>query len=191
MGPFTYTTTYSVSRIFFDPGAVLASAPRMSYQLLMRERESRPHRVAEPLRRLLQRIDPERRLHVYDVWRFWEQEVGESIAARAEPASFRRGVLSVRVSGHAWMQELQFMKETIRDRLNARLGAAMIRDIYFVSGTVTARAKTDAPPPAETRPVTVPRLPRLSDRRLAEVFARLVDAQARVASRGRGSKDGD
>ncbi len=155
----------------------------------MRARQTRPRRVAETLQRLLQRIDPDRRLRAYEVWTFWEEEVGETIAARAEPAGFRRGVLSVRVNGHAWMQELQFMKETIREKLNARLGAELIRDIYFVSGSVTARVSEDASPAPKTRSVAVPALPRISDPQLAEVFGRLVDAQARAASRRRDAKD--
>jgi len=90
--------------------------------------------VADTLRRVLQRIDPDHRLEVYRLWTFWREEVGQAIAARAEPAGFRAGVLSVRVNSAAWMQELQFMKEELRERLNARLGADLIRDIYFVSG---------------------------------------------------------
>ena len=93
----------------------------------------RPNLLGDALRQVLQRIDPERRLAVYRVWVFWDDVVGAAVAARAQPASFRDGVLSVRVGGAAWMQELQFMKEDVRERLNERLGAELIRDIYFVS----------------------------------------------------------
>ena len=155
----------------------------------MRARQTRPRRVAETLQRLLQRIDPDRRLRVYEVWTFWEEEVGETIAARAEPAGFRRGVLSVRVNGHAWMQELQFMKETIREKLNARLGAELIRDIYFVSGSVTARVSVDASPSGGDALRRGPRLAanqRPATRRGIRPLGR---AQARAASRRRDAKD--
>lgn len=137
----------------------------------------RPDRVADALRQVLQRIDPERRLAVYRVWVFWEDVVGAAVAARAQPASFRDGVLSVRVGGAAWMQELQFMKEEVRERLNARLGAELIRDIYFVSGVVE-RPRAAAPRPADARPDDGEpmELPPIRDPRIREVFARIARA---------------
>ena len=78
---------------------------------------SAPEQLADALRQVLQRIDPERRLPAYRTWALWAETVGAAVAAHAEPAGFRDGVLSVRVAGSAWMQELQFMKETLRERL--------------------------------------------------------------------------
>lgn len=141
----------------------------------------RPDRVADALRQVVQRIDPDRRLAAYRVWTFWAEEVGPAVAARAEPAAFRDGVLSVRVAGAAWMQELQFMKEELRQRLNDRLGAELIRDIYFVSGAVRRAAR--APRPAATPPAEPPvALPAVSDPKLAAVLARLAEA---ARTRGR------
>lgn len=144
---------------------------------------ARPDRVADALRQVVQRIDPDRRLAAYRLWTFWSDVVGAAVAARAEPASYRDGVLSVRVAGAAWMQELQFMKDELRQRLNARLGAELIRDIYFVSGAAPRRA------PAATRPVAPPRaveppiaLPEVTDPALAAVLARLAEA---ARTRGR------
>ena len=146
-----------------------------------------PSRVAEPLERLLRRIDPRRQFRVYRLWKFWAEEVGEPIAAQAQPAGFHAGVLSVRVSTHAWMQELQFLKEIIRERLNARLGSDLIRDIYFVSGptTSTGRVAPDAEPAATTPEAAPPPLPPLRDPRLASVFDNLVRAHSRRRRRSR------
>ena len=143
---------------------------------------SPPGRLADALRQVLQRIDPDRRLPAFRVWALWAEAVGDAVAAHAEPAGFRDGVLSVRVASAAWMQELQFMKEALRERLNERLGAALIRDIYFVSGRVAAppvpappavREDCDEPPVA---------LPALQDPDLAAIIARLAGA---ARSRGR------
>ena len=143
-----------------------------------------PGRVADALRQVVQRIDPDRRLAAYRVWTFWTEEVGPAVAARAEPAAFRDGILSVRVSGAAWMQELQFMKEELRERLNRRLGAPLIRDIYFVSGAAPRPAKATAPPAEEpTAPLEAPiELPPVSDPALAALLRRLAEA-ARTRSR--------
>lgn len=146
----------------------------MTSRVMTRPR-AHPDRVANALRQVVQRIDPERRLPAYRVWTFWADAVGAAIADRAEPAGFRDGVLSVRVAGAAWMQELQFMKDELRERLNARLGAPLIRDIYFVSGAV-ARAAALHTPAAPTAPPPLEAaiaLPPLKDPRLAAVTARL------------------
>ncbi|HSP98661.1 MAG TPA: DUF721 domain-containing protein [Candidatus Dormibacteraeota bacterium] len=144
---------------------------------------NRPNRVADALRQVVQRIDPDRRLAAYRLWTFWADEVGAAVAARAEPAAFRDGVLSVRVAGAAWMQELQFMKDELRQRLNQRLGADLIRDIYFVSGPAPKPARTPPPAPQPPRAVEAPiTLPAVSDPALAAVLARLAEA---ARTRGR------
>jgi predicted nucleic acid-binding Zn ribbon protein len=146
----------------------------------------RPGRLDDTLRQVVQRIDPDRRLAAYRLWTFWDELVGEAVAARAQPSAYRDGVLSVRVNGAAWMQELQFAKETLRARINERLGDALIRDLYFISGTVTRAAapRPAAPPPAnEPEDDTPLALPAVRDPRLAAVLARIARAHRR---RGRG-----
>jgi hypothetical protein len=147
----------------------------------MRREGSGPSGIGAVLERVVRRIDPERRLHVYRIWRFWADEVGAGIAAHAQPSGFRAGVLAVRVDSPAWMQELQFLKDDLRARLNARLGQELVREIYFVSGPATEA--TPAPPPRAAAPPAVaaepPPLPPLRDPRLAEVFARVIRAHAK------------
>jgi predicted nucleic acid-binding Zn ribbon protein len=62
----------------------------------------------------------------------WDEVVGQTIAHHARPTRIRRGLLFIAVDGSVWMQELQFLKETIRERLNARLGGDVVRDLFFV-----------------------------------------------------------
>lgn len=147
--------------------------------------------VGKVLRDVIKRIDPEQRLGAFEVWNFWDDAVGVALARRARPSAYRNGVLIVTVSAHAWMQELQFMKDTLRDNLNARLGSDMIRDIYFVSGVVDAAnttpsdaTKDDARELATTAPPVA--LPNIADPDLAAVFRRLVEAQARRRRRPSG-----
>jgi predicted nucleic acid-binding Zn ribbon protein len=143
-----------------------------------------PSRADDTMRRLLRRIDPQGRLEVYRVWTFWAEEVGEAIATRAEPAAYRAGVLTIRVSSAAWMQELQFLKESLRSKLNARLGAEQIQDIAFVSGAVgqgrqsERRPRVAAPMQAAPASRALDELPR-RDPELAAVFERLIRAQQR------------
>lgn len=108
----------------------------------MANQSSPPSPVSELVGRVLRRIDPERKLDAYRVWIFWDEEVGAAIAARAQPSGYHRGILSVRVTSHSWMQELQMMKDTLRERLNRRLGQELIRDIYF---TIAPQAVDEKP----------------------------------------------
>jgi hypothetical protein len=142
--------------------------------------------VGDVLDDVLRRVDPEHQLHAYAIWTFWNDEVGSAIAQRAQPTHFRNGVLSVTVATHTWMQELQFMKDTIRERLNARLGATLVRDIFFVSGRIAADAALPASEVVATQtPSIAPvpagslALPPIADPELAAAFARVLAARAR------------
>jgi hypothetical protein len=149
----------------------------------MARRRSRPDRVDDALQHVLQRIDPDRHIELF---RIWAAEVGPAVAARTVPSAFRDGVLSVRVSGAAWMQELQFVKDDIRARLNARLGGEVVRDVYFVSGGAERKpTPKPSPPPRQAADAADEdvEMPKLRDPRLAEVFERL----ARAHRRRRGS----
>jgi len=149
----------------------------------MKPTPSPPSVVGDVLSSVLKRVDPDQQLRTYRLWTFWREEVGELIARRAQPERVRNGILFVTVATHSWMQELQFMKEEIRERLNTRLGAPLIRDIFFVSGAVAA--EPEAPAPADEPGADVPAsgaliaLPPIADPQLAAAFARLLEARAR------------
>lgn len=149
-------------------------------------------RLSGPLDGLLARYDPDGRIRVYRLWDFWDEVVGEAIAQRARPYRLRDGVLMVQVSSHTWMQELQFLKQEIRAKLNAKLEAALITDLHFVPGKW--REKKEQPPPAPLPPipVVVPELPSTGSPELDEVIQRVAVAAARRRAfekkRGRGSR---
>ncbi len=157
-------------------------------------RPSPPSGVAEVLSRVLQRVDPEQQLRAYDIWTFWNDEVGTLIARRAQPAGFRDGVLFVSVATHGWMQELRMMKDTIRDRLNARLAANLVSDIHFDYGSVENEPEPAAAPVCELDEPALLSLPAIPDPTLAAAFTRVLRARAkrvaparkRTSSRGTG-----
>jgi Dna[CI] antecedent DciA-like protein len=150
-----------------------------------------PSPVGNVLDAVLKRVDPEQELRAFDIWSFWNAEVGEVIARRAQPARFRNGILFVSVATHSWMQELQFLKDDLRTRLNTRLGAELVRDIYFVSGGADSiSTSTPEPPPAtaasaELAASSLIVLPPIADADLANAFARVVEARARRGARER------
>lgn len=73
----------------------------------------------------------------------WNCIVGEKIAERTEPVSLRKGVLKVKVSNHSWLQQLQFLKEEIRERINGKLGREVLTNIFFQVGEITVTAKKE------------------------------------------------
>jgi predicted nucleic acid-binding Zn ribbon protein len=76
------------------------------------------------------------RMRGYAVWGVWDQAVGETVAQQAQPAFVRGGVLFVKCSSSAWMQQLQFMKGNICKELNRLLRKEVIKDIRFQMGMI-------------------------------------------------------
>ena len=153
----------------------------------MRPANERASKVVDVLGDVLKRVDPEQQMRVYRIWNFWAEEVGELIARRAQPSRFRNGILFVTVATQSWMQELQFMKEKIRERRNVRLGAELVRDIFFVSGKVEA-APHDEPRATPLAGRALVALPLLADPALAAAFTRVVEARAQRLARNRRGK---
>jgi hypothetical protein len=91
----------------------------------------------------LKRLDPTGRLGEYGVWPIWNEAVGDTIARNAQPEKIRQGTLFVKVSSPVWMQQLQYLKDTIADKINQTLGKEVVKNIFFVIGKV--EAKTAAP----------------------------------------------
>jgi predicted nucleic acid-binding Zn ribbon protein len=86
----------------------------------------------------LKRLDLSPRLEDYRIWPIWNDVVGKPIARNAQPEKIRNGTLFVKVTSPVWMQQLQYMKEMVAERLNQRLGAEVVKNIFFVVGKVKA-----------------------------------------------------
>lgn len=65
----------------------------------------------------------------WKLWRKWEDYVGKTISAQSEPVGYVRGTLYVWVKNSSWMQQLVFMRETMRDTINKKLGFVYIKNI--------------------------------------------------------------
>ncbi len=100
-------------------------------------------RLGEILIQSLKRLNLAGRLTEYSVWPIWDETVGPTIARHAQPEKIRRGTLLVKVSAPTWMQQLQYMKDMIVEKLNQRLGKEVVKNIFFVVGKV----ETEGPPP--------------------------------------------
>ena len=64
----------------------------------------------------------------------WKEVVGETVAAHSKPRSLRRGVLLVATTSPAWAQQLSFLREDIKSRVNEYLGENAVREVRMEGG---------------------------------------------------------
>lgn len=70
------------------------------------------------------------------IWEIWNDAVGKTVSANAQPWAFKGTLLLVHVSSSAWLYQLRFMKQTMLTQVNTALGRDMITDIKFKIGCV-------------------------------------------------------
>ena len=103
----------------------------------------RPAPVANLLESVFRGTPTEKRLREGKIWLIWDGVVGEQIAARARPVRFSGGVLTVLVVTPPWMQQLNFLKKALMEKLNGALGEPLVTEIFLKAG------KPDLPPAPE------------------------------------------
>jgi len=103
-----------------------------------RARMSFPLPVPGFLQESLQSLGLAERLRDAEIWRVWPDAVGAVVAARARPLRIINGTLTVAVSSAPWMQELHFMTGMMKEKLNEKLGAEVVREIVLKAGRVDA-----------------------------------------------------
>jgi predicted nucleic acid-binding Zn ribbon protein len=80
------------------------------------------------------RIDVD--LDAYRLWQQWDEVVGAAIAQNTRPEAIKGKLLLVKVSSAPWMQQLQFLKPELIEKLNQTLGKELVEDIRFQIGQV-------------------------------------------------------
>jgi predicted nucleic acid-binding Zn ribbon protein len=137
--------------------------------------------AAEVLRAVLPNLASAERLQEYRVWEVWEEAVGRLVARKAQPKKIQHGKLFVTVGNSVYLQEMQFYKMHIRDAVNQRLGAPLIKDIFFVLGRVQDVAIRPEPPPPlrPLPPYSELQVPKLNRPELQSAFASLLAARRR------------
>jgi predicted nucleic acid-binding Zn ribbon protein len=69
------------------------------------------------------------------IWKVWEDVVGPTIAKNAHPLWIKDRNLRVAVSDPIWLQELRFVEETMKDKLNQKIGRTAVETIEFRLGS--------------------------------------------------------
>jgi predicted nucleic acid-binding Zn ribbon protein len=95
-------------------------------------RRPAPRPLAPAIDRLVGTLAPATTLaRVQEVW---ERAAGSAVAAAARPIAERDGVLTVVCTASVWAQELELMAAELVPRLNAALGADVVRDLRCRTG---------------------------------------------------------
>lgn len=148
----------------------------------MAKKDPQLERLGAVLSQSLKRLDLMPRLDEYGVWPIWNEVVGKTIANNAQPEKIRNGTLVVKVSSPVWMQQLQFMKEMITEKLNQRLKSDAVKTIFFMVGRIDAPDKESL---AVSQAVDPPRhvneefLQSIDDPEVREAFDKLLKSFAR------------
>jgi hypothetical protein len=102
--------------------------------------------IGEILFKALKRRGMAVKLEDNAVLKLWPKAVGRQIAGQSQPDCLRGGTLFVKTISSVWVQQLHFMKEDIRRKLNELAGKETIKEIRFTVGHELAndKAKSDA-----------------------------------------------
>jgi len=92
-----------------------------------------------PLKDIISEIFGDSKLpfNPYDgrICKVWEEVVGTAIARNDQPSWIKDRRLRVKVSDPIWLQELEFERENIREKLNLKLGRNAVKKVEFRLGT--------------------------------------------------------
>ncbi len=83
----------------------------------------------------------------------WEEVVGKDVAEQTRPTKVRNQMLEVKVSSSVWMQQLQFMKGLIIQKLGAK--GSSVRDLRFFVGEIESGGEEETPKRSCTRFATL------------------------------------
>jgi hypothetical protein len=65
----------------------------------------------------------------WKLWLSWKDVVGPTVAENAEPISYKDGVLWLCVRNSVWMQQMSFMLEPIKNSVNQKFRAGMVKEV--------------------------------------------------------------
>ena len=99
-------------------------------------------RVQEILPRMIRSLGMGHKYKTQMIFFYWDQIVGEGIAAKAVPAKVSFGTLFLTAKNSVWANNLLLMKLDLLEKINAFLGEKIIKDIRF-KGTSWENEETE------------------------------------------------
>jgi hypothetical protein len=97
----------------------------------------RPQKIRSILEGTLKALEIDVPLKSYSILGAWKEIVGEPVALHTQPRTIRNRILFIDVSHPTWIQQLQFLKPTLLEKINNFLGESPIQDIRFKLGKIS------------------------------------------------------
>lgn len=98
----------------------------------MMSRSQRSSLIGDVLPHVLSKLNLDKPLREYRAVEVWEEAVGEKLYQHARAVSIHQGVVLVEVDTSVWMQEIQFHKRRILNRLEQLCGEGSVRELKCV-----------------------------------------------------------
>lgn len=109
---------------------------------------ARPKLLRSILEDTLRSLGVKTTMKGYSLWGAWREIVGDSIASNAQPSLIRNRILFIEVSHPTWIQQLQFLKPTLLEKINHFLKEPFIQDIRFRLGKISSLPPSSIKDPA-------------------------------------------
>src|SRR5271157_925132 len=135
-----------------------------------RKQQAQMQSIGEVLFSILKKRGLTSKLEENALIKLWPKAVGPQIASKTKPDCLRNGTLFVKTISSVWVQQLHFIKEEIREKLNQLSGKSTIKEIRFLVGHTLALEK-------EEENISVGKKTMLN-KRDKEMIARCTDALA-------------
>ena len=120
-----------------------------------------PHRIKDLLQGVGERLGFRGAIETGLVWSRWNDIVGDTVAAHAEPTSLREGVLRVRTDSPTWATEVGYLGQEIKRAANQVAGVELVSEVrvWTAPGSIEGpnRAAPDLRPTHPTAPPEVGR----------------------------------
>ncbi len=137
----------------------------------------KPQNIRSVLENTLRGLEIDVPLKSYSVLGAWNEIVGATVAAHSQPRSIRNRILFIEVTHSTWMQQLQFLKPTLLEKVNAFLNEPLIQDIRFKLGKVLP----NTPSPSSSEPRQQEDLDEETLKKIEEMIQRIEDGGVRKA----------
>lgn len=100
-----------------------------------------PTHVGAILEKILGRSEYKQKFQEAKLVNLWSEIVGPNLFRHTYPARFSRGRLTCTVDNSALLNELQYMKKDILQKIEEKTHKRMVKDIYFVLGVIPEASK--------------------------------------------------
>jgi hypothetical protein len=158
----------------------------MSQEIMRkRKQQTQLQSIGEVLFSVLKKKGIPSKIEENALLKLWPKAVGPQIASKTLPDCLRNGTLFVKTISSVWVQQLHFIKEEIRSKLNELSGKSSIKEIRFLVGhtLVQEKAKENVSLTKKTilkkrdKEMIAECTAALADRELADIFKRVMQVE--------------